>query len=156
MGIFLWSPDYQHNDIGNTIKWNTVGSETDSLIGWGILTGRSKNTIIEKNVVNNLKISIPDVGYNYSTVGIYSFVDINNIIRDNVVFKIKSSSGFTSTGIYLDAISSENDFYHLQNDFFLLQNDFSLLQNDFSMLQNDFPLLQNDFYPMKNDFTPMK
>ena len=40
---------------GNIIRGNKIGSETDSLIGFGIQVEICQNTIIEKNIVQNVR-----------------------------------------------------------------------------------------------------
>ena len=40
---------------GNIIRGNFIGSETDSLISWGIQIEKAYNTIIENNIIENIK-----------------------------------------------------------------------------------------------------
>jgi predicted GH43/DUF377 family glycosyl hydrolase len=86
--------------IGNIIKGNKVGSETDSLIAWGIQVEKSQNTIIEDNIVQNMTFKN---GYNWDNVnkGINSYWCDGNIIRNNIVHDIKGSGGNHATGIQL-------------------------------------------------------
>ncbi len=48
--------------IGNIIRGNIVGSETDSLISWGIQAQFTRNTIIENNIVHNIRRDISKYG----------------------------------------------------------------------------------------------
>ena len=74
-----------------------MGSETDSLIAWGIQSQYTKNTIIENNIVQNIRYL-----NNYFSVGINSYVSNGDIIRNNVVHNIYSSAGiYGGIGIML-------------------------------------------------------
>ena len=86
--------------IGNVIRGNKVGSETDSLIAWGIQIEKSQNAVAENNIVKNLKL------YNNNTwdgvnKGINSYWGASDTIRNNIVHNFKSLSGIHSTGIQL-------------------------------------------------------
>jgi len=92
------NPDTKHR--GNVIKENKVGSETDSLIAWGIQIEKSQNAVAENNIVQNLKL------YNNNTwdgvnKGINSYWGTGDTIRNNIVHNFKSLSGIHSTGIQL-------------------------------------------------------
>ena len=43
--------------MGNIIRGNKIGSEVDSLLGWGIQVEKCQNTIVENNIVQNLKVT---------------------------------------------------------------------------------------------------
>ncbi len=92
--------------IGNIIKENIIGSESDSLISVGIHIVKSQNSIVENNVVQNLKVSgiIPSDDL---VMGINSYYSYGDIIRKNVVHNLKSSSGYTSVGILLSGSIGE-------------------------------------------------
>ena len=84
---------------GNIIKGNAIGSETDSLINWGIQVEHCRNTIIESNIVQNIKATrtVGDI----INLGINSFYGYCDVIRNNLVFNMKSTEGYTCTGILL-------------------------------------------------------
>jgi len=84
---------------GNIIRGNQVGSETDSLIGWGIQTEKSMSTIIEDNIVQNLTLN--NSYDEYLCRGISSYWGDEDVIRNNVVHSIKSSGGYQGVGILL-------------------------------------------------------
>ncbi|MBT8380457.1 MAG: T9SS type A sorting domain-containing protein [Ignavibacteria bacterium] len=90
-GVAATSPE------GNIIKGNIIGSETDSKIAWGIQSEITLNTIIEKNLVQNVS------GYNnYFSVGINVYGGYGAIIRKNIVHNISTSNGVHgSAGILL-------------------------------------------------------
>ena len=75
---------------GNVIRENIVGSETDSLINWGIQVQFAQNTIIEDNVVQNIRRY-----YWKANPGINSYCGSGDIIRNNVVHNI-----YVNTGAY--------------------------------------------------------
>ena len=116
-GIYISS--YYANDnarpTGNIIRGNKIGSETDSLIAWGILLEKSQNAIVENNIVQNLKLNN---GYLWDNVniGILSWRSDGDIIRNNVIHNIKSSGGYTGAGIYLSGgtvgYGSNNSIYN--------------------------------------------
>ncbi|MDX1702546.1 MAG: T9SS type A sorting domain-containing protein, partial [Melioribacteraceae bacterium] len=90
-GVAATSPE------GNIIRGNIIGSETDSKVAWGIQSEITLNTIIEKNIVQNVKC------YNNSfSVGINVYGGYGATIRKNVVHKISASSGlYGAAGIAL-------------------------------------------------------
>ncbi len=86
--------------IGNVIRGNKVGSETDSLIAWGIHIEKSQNAIAENNIVQNLKLGNSYLWDNVNK-GINSYWGTGDTIRNNIVHNFKSLSGIHSTGIQL-------------------------------------------------------
>ncbi len=94
----------------NIIRGNYVGSETDSLIEYGILLQFCSNSLIENNIVQNLKVNA--ITSDGSLGGIYAVLDDNDIIRNNIVHNIKAESGFTSLGI---ALSGDGSMYGHNN-----------------------------------------
>ena len=97
--------------VGNIIRDNIIGSETDSLIDLGILTFYTQNTIIENNIIQNLKFVRESM-----VRGIDIYNDNNDIIRNNVIHNLRSDSGYTCTGILLSGspgeIGSNNQVYN--------------------------------------------
>ncbi len=91
---------------GNIIRGNFIGSETDSLIGWGIQLADCQNTLVERNIIQNLKVTA-NLSDNTINVGINSYWGNGDIIRNNIVHNIKSNAGYTSTGILLSGASNE-------------------------------------------------
>ena len=91
---------------GNIIRNNFIGSPTDSLINWGIQLELCKNTIVENNVVQNIKFtkSIGEI----ITIGINSYYGNGDIIRNNIVHSIKSTKGYSSVGILLSGGETSN------------------------------------------------
>jgi len=84
--------------IGNIVRGNIVGSETDSLIGWGIQAQFTQNTIIENNVVQNLRRQ----GTALDIIpGINSYLGNGDIIRNNLVHNIHADGYRGATGILL-------------------------------------------------------
>ena len=92
--------------IGNIIRGNIVGSETDSLISWGIQAQFTRNTIIENNIVHSLR---GDILQGWQTVrpGINSYFGSGDIIRNNIVHSLRFDTGITSVGILLSGSSNE-------------------------------------------------
>ena len=84
--------------IGNIIRGNIVGSETDSLISWGIQAQFTRNTIIENNIVHNLKEKT--IVWQVNTPGINSYSGSGDIIRNNIVHNVRSDAGFTVLEYY--------------------------------------------------------
>lgn len=101
--------------IGNIIRSNIVGSETDSLFAYGIQVGYAQNTIVENNTVQNIKLTLnAEPGEHW---GINSFFGLGDIIRNNVVHNIKSNQGYLTMGIMLSGwtngdIGSNNQVYN--------------------------------------------
>ena len=98
-GIYLSSYYSPVRGIGNIIRSNQIGSESDSLISWGIQVESCRNTIVENNIVQNLK-STPTIG-EILNIGINSYNGYADVIRNNVVHNIKSDTGYTCVGILL-------------------------------------------------------
>ena len=69
----------------NIIRKNDIGSETDSLISWGIQSQGTMGTIIDSNHVQNIRYSI-----HYESPGIDSYCDNGCKIFNNVVHNIDS------------------------------------------------------------------
>jgi enterochelin esterase family protein len=89
----------------NIIRWNYIGSDSDSLLCWGIQVERCNNTIVENNIVQNIKM-MNTVGEQI-ILGLNSFAGSGDIIRNNVVHNLKASSGYSSVGILLSGYASE-------------------------------------------------
>ncbi|MBK9097729.1 MAG: T9SS type A sorting domain-containing protein [bacterium] len=103
MGFYVVSPTSTTRCKGNVIRGNRIGSETDSLITYGIQVTHSENSIIENNIIQNLKVTIS--GADQLTAGIVSVVGSNDIIRSNVISNLRGISGFTTSGIALYGIA---------------------------------------------------
>jgi hypothetical protein len=99
LAFFVITPTANVRGKGNIIRENHIGSETDSLISYGIQSNYGDNTIIEDNVIQNLKSTI--TGSNQLQVGILSYGGNGDIIRNNIIHNFRAISGFTSSGIYL-------------------------------------------------------
>ncbi len=104
-GILIQGPLNQ-KPIGNIIRKNYIGSEADSLIDWGIQLTGCKKTLVEQNIVQNLKLTF-NIGGDEINVGINSYAGNGNTIRNNVIHNIKSSAGYTSSGILLSGMLNE-------------------------------------------------
>ena len=121
-GIYLAFDNATLRGTGNIIRGNFIGSETDSLIGWGIQVEHAQNTIIENNMIQNLKHTPTNVT-NVINVGINSYSGLGDIIRDNAVHNIKSTQGYTCVGILLSGGSGSNNMvynnmvYNIQSTF---------------------------------------
>jgi hypothetical protein len=96
VGVSIGGNNSPVRAIGNIINGNIIGSETDSLIAWGIFVWDSQNTIIENNTIQNLKIVRESM---VSGINIYD--GSSDIIRNNIVHDLKANSGYTSVGILL-------------------------------------------------------
>ncbi|MBK9097727.1 MAG: right-handed parallel beta-helix repeat-containing protein [bacterium] len=110
-GIYLAFDNATLRGMGNIIRGNFLGSETDSLLGWGIQVEHAQNTIIENNIIQNLKHTPTNVS-NVINVGINSYSGLGDIIRNNIVHGVKSSSGYTATGIMLSGGSGSNNMVY--------------------------------------------
>ncbi len=100
---------------GNIIRGNRIGSETDSLVASGIQVTRCENTLIENNIIQNLKVTIP--GVEKGQAGIASTFGSGDIIRNNVIHNLKTSSGYFCTGIFLFAMAGYfGDNIHVYNN----------------------------------------
>jgi hypothetical protein len=83
----------------DTIRGNIIGSETDSLISWGINLAFGQYTVVENNIIQNIRYS-PSLVYN---PGIVSLAGVGDIIRNNVVHNVKVDSGnYGGIGILLN------------------------------------------------------
>jgi len=82
-----------------------VGSETDSLISWGIQAQFTRNTIIENNIVHNIRRQ--DLVWQVNTPGINSYSGSGDIIRNNIVHNVRSDTGYNSVGILLAGSSND-------------------------------------------------
>ena len=76
---------------GNQITGNQIISQTESLRPWGFFLQYCSNTIIEKNVIQNLRINGENVTYGIQVVSSDSTVIRNNIIHD--VFDSSGAAG---------------------------------------------------------------
>ena len=85
---------------GNIIDGNSIGSETDSLISVGIYLTESEYSVVENNVVQNLKVSGIEPT-NDRVTGIDSYWGNGDTIRNNVVHNLRSSTGYSCAGIIL-------------------------------------------------------
>ena len=78
---------------GNIIRGNIIGSETDSLISWSIEVEQTQNTIIEGNIIQNIRTPKGDNGFPQPIIfGIDLDWCYNGIIRNNIVHNVKSNS----------------------------------------------------------------
>ena len=110
-GIYL-SFDYSNiRSKGNIVRGNLIGSETDSVLGWGIQIEHGQNTIVENNIVRNLKHTPTNVS-NVINVGINSYSGLGDIIRNNVVHTVRSSTGYSAIGILLSGGSGSNNMVY--------------------------------------------
>jgi len=111
MAFFISSDLSSVRAAGNIIRGNKIGSETDSLIAWGIQVEKTQNTIIENNIVQNIKNIHSSV--EIISLGINSYSGSGDIIRNNIVHNIKSTTGYSSTGILLSGgLGSNNSIYN--------------------------------------------
>jgi hypothetical protein len=87
----------------DTIRGNIIGSETDSLISLGINLAFGQYTVVENNIIQNIRYS-PALVYN---PGIVSLAGVGDIIRNNVVHNVKVDSGnYGGIGILLNGTTS--------------------------------------------------
>ncbi|HSW53578.1 MAG TPA: T9SS type A sorting domain-containing protein [Ignavibacteriaceae bacterium] len=100
MGISIIS--YSYRPFGNIIRENKIGSETDSFISRGINLVCCQNTIVESNIVQNIRSNSSLV---YSP-GIVSLAGVGERIFNNVIFNIVVNNGdYGAIGIFLNGIS---------------------------------------------------
>ncbi len=99
-GIGIWVGTHQPNlrPTGNIIKGNIVGSETDSLISWGIQVERNQNAIIEENIVESIRGASSAFAIAH---GINCYGCIESTIRKNIVHNVNTSYTGGSMGIAL-------------------------------------------------------
>lgn len=97
---------------GNIIRGNFIGSETDSLINWGIQVEVCRNTIVENNIIQNLKV-LNTVGEQL-VLGINSYWGQGDVIRNNMIRNIKAPGGYTGVGILLSGggLGNGNSVYN--------------------------------------------
>ena len=104
IAIFISTSNSTKKATGNVIRGNYVGTETDSLIAWGIQAEFCQNTIIENNEVQNVRL----YGTNTLVIGINSYFGTSDIIRNNVVHNISAlNSNGGSVGILLSGTTNE-------------------------------------------------
>ena len=82
----------------NIIRKNIIGSETDTLISWGIQVERNQNAIIEDNVIEGIRGGSSDF---IITHGIGCWGCTESIIRNNIVHNVNTSYTGGSMGIAL-------------------------------------------------------
>jgi len=99
LGFFVISPTSTLRGIGNIVRGNQIGSETDSLTSLGIQVARCENTLVENNIVQNLKTTIN--GSVQIQTGILCSMDSGDIIRNNILGNFKASNGYSTSGIFL-------------------------------------------------------
>ena len=112
IGICIAGKDLSTKAVGNLIKGNLVGSETDSLITWGIHSAWQQNSIIEENKVQNIR---PNFDYQNTQIilGINNAFSSETIIRNNVVHNVKSNLYRGSAGIQLSGqTGNSNQVYN--------------------------------------------
>ncbi len=102
IGIYVSAFNSNNKATGNIIRGNKIGSETDSLITWGIQVEKNQGAIIENNIVQNIRQQINC----FITSGINSCVGEGCVIRDNVVRNISSNHFYGSAGILLSGDGS--------------------------------------------------
>ncbi len=95
-GIFL---SITNGGNGNIIRGNQIGSETDSLVAYGIEIADCEGTLIENNIIQNMKVTLS--GSNQAQIGIALDNGSNQIIRNNVIRNLRAISGYVTAGIYL-------------------------------------------------------
>ncbi len=106
-GIFL---SITTGGNGNIIRGNQIGSETDSLVAYGIEVVDCEGTLIENNLIQNMKVTVS--GSNQAQVGIALDGGNNQIIRNNVVQNCRSISGYVTAGIYAGVGGTNNQIYN--------------------------------------------
>jgi hypothetical protein len=105
-GIYLGANQFQGSKAsGNIIRGNIIGSETDSLISCaGIQTERVENTIIENNLIRNIKRQVLTF-WEPDTYGINTWEGIETVIRNNVIHNLGSNVDWGIIGILVSASS---------------------------------------------------
>ena len=86
----------------NIIDGNIIGSETDSLISWGIQSQHTHSTTISNNHVQNIRY-----GIHYECPGIDSYCDFNCKIFNNVVHNIDGKN--SRDGAFGIELSGDSD-----------------------------------------------
>ena len=93
--------------IGNMIVNNSVGSETDSMITWGIQTEYCQNTTIKGNSVQNVRHYINN-SFAVVSFGINSYWCNSSEIFNNKVYNISdNNSYYGAAGILLSGSAGE-------------------------------------------------
>ena len=99
-GIYLLG-NGTYNPKDFVISNNHIGSPTDSLIAWGIQNQEADGTIIENNLIENMRKGNLESGI-YFVYGIQSYVSDDVIIRNNVIHNIAATENNTrAQGIFL-------------------------------------------------------
>jgi hypothetical protein len=83
---------------GNIVRRNQIGSESDSLISWGIQLEFNQGAVVEENTVQNIR---QQFSMSIITPGINFYGGSRGIIRNNVVRTVRSHLFWGSTGILL-------------------------------------------------------
>jgi hypothetical protein len=93
---------------GNIVRGNQIGTPYDSLIAWGVQVQYSKNTIIDKNEIQNINY------YNMQNNPAINIFDSNDcIIRNNTVHNISGGGSLGTRGIVLSgAIGGTNNMVY--------------------------------------------
>ena len=107
IGIVLAGKNQYTKATSNIIRGNNIGSETDSLITMGIGAWALQSSIIEDNIVQNLRQHFQVFGQMILTPAIELAFSNNSIIRNNVVHNCNSNSLQGSAGIWVagDAVN---------------------------------------------------
>ena len=107
---------------GNIIRGNQIGSETDSLTSFGIQVSQCENTLIENNIVQNLKATIN--GSAQIQTGILCSIGKGDIIRNNILRNFRASNGYSTSGIFLggDISNRGNDVQVYNNMIYNIQS----------------------------------
>jgi len=103
IAIYVSSWNSTVKAIGNIVRGNLIGSDTDSLFSIGIQLEKCQNTIVENNIVQNIKTTRIDV-VNIN-IGINSYFGEGDVIRNNIIHGIKNSTSYSSVGILLSGES---------------------------------------------------
>ena len=105
MGISIIS--YSYRPKGNVIRGNKIGSKNDSLISRGINLTCCEKTIVEYNVIQNIRNN-PALVY---SPGIVSLGGVGDIIGNNVIHNVHVSDGdYGATGILLNGCTGYSGF----------------------------------------------
>lgn len=102
IGIYISAFNSTGEAIGNIIRYNKVGSLTDSLITWGIKLEKNRKSVIDNNIIQNLTQKVNC----FITFGINSCVGNGCVISNNVVRNINSNNFYGSAGILLSGDGS--------------------------------------------------
>lgn len=97
--FFIVSASASLKGKDNVVRGNQIGSETDSLISLGIEVAKCENSIVEDNVIQNLKVNM--TGTERVLTGILSSMSTGTIIRNNVIGNFRAISGYSTSGIFL-------------------------------------------------------